>query len=855
MRTLSRRPGLPLLPALLILAAALLQPRPLHAQVPGYEEGIVEVGVERLAPLTVLVLVDSAGAVLLPLREVAAHLGLTLDRRGDVIAVPATSGGSNQLDLAAQTMRVSDVAHSLTPAEIVVLGDEIYLRLEPLGRLIEAQVQFNPTRLSVAFRRTTPFPAQQRVLAEQRRAVLLAIQRQNEQLSMRDTVRYAPVTGAGVLDWELSTIGNDPLRLTTLRTQAGVALLGGDLNGGATWEAGRDAEGVRDVSLRYHRVFPRARELTQVAAGDILTTGLYARFIEGIELSNKPVQRSYDLGAVLVRPDLPPGWDYEVFQGARLLGFSEAGADDAVSIPLNTGTTPVEVRMYGPAGQEVTSTLLYQTPVSILARRALEYVAGAGRCAAGSCERYAHADVRYGATSLITVGGGLELMEDSTHDALRPYLVSSFSTGTLLTGEVTLMPGAQYAASLAAFPRAGSTAQLRFNVARPGFTGPSLVGDGVSRWDAELSWDERAHVPLRAFGQMRFGASAIGSGDAIQYWRVTAAGGFNRGYVEARYDHDRTARHPHTISARAAVLTPLRMRGREYRPMLNSTLGVGDVGVRLLDLSASISPDTRSVVTAGVLWTRERDASFTVSYTARIGALRAVARVVAGNGTGSSALSVGSSAVLSDERLELQPGPRLGYAGISGRVFVDRDGDGVFSSGDDVVPNARLVVGTLHVEADDAGRYRLWGLQPYVAIGVAVDSTRTPDPSWTTALPELLVRPVPNTARPFDVPLIQTRELIGSITADPDVASTGGLTLLITNTATGDSISAITFSDGQFYVSRIRPGSYRLTVAPSSLAALDADSSPTALEFTVPPAADDIVLELSPLHLRRRQSP
>lgn len=854
-REKARRPGHPLRPALLLAALALAggSTRAAAQQVPGYEEGIVEVVAERLAPLTVLVFVDSAGGILLPVEQVAAHLGLTVTRSGTSLTLPRTAGGVSRIDVATRTLHLTDGTHALTPAELIVTDDEVFLRLDPLALLIEAEARFDRARLSVQLTRTVPFPAQQRIVAEQRRAMLLAIQRQSAERTARDSVGYRAVTGAGVVDWELSTLGTDPLRLTTLRTQGGIAFLGGDLNGGATWEVGRDHVGASELALRYHRVFPRARQLTQVSAGDILTKGLYARFIEGIEFTNRPVRRSYELGSVVVRPDLPPGWEYEVFQGSRLLGFSESGVNEAVAIPLHTGTTPVEVRMIGPAGQEVTSTLLYQTPVSILPRRALEYVAGAGRCAGRQCVRYAHADLRYGATSLVTLGAGAELMTDSVRDALRPYLVSSFSTGTLLTGEVTVMPGAQLSATLSAYPRHGSTAHLRTNISGAGFGTISILPSGNSRWDVESTWQERLEVPFRAFTQLRFGASVAGLGNAVQYWRMNASGGFSRGYTELRYDHDRLADHPHLLSARLAIMTPLRIRNRTYRPVINATLGAGDVGFRLVDLSTSLAPDARSVITGGAQWTRERGAAFTLSYSARFGPLRAVARAVSNNRAGSSSLTVGSSAIFDNRGfVELQTGPRTGYAGLQGTVFVDRDGNGAFTSGDDVVPNARIVVGSVQVEADSLGRYRLWGLQPYGVVAVAVDSTRTPDPSWTTSAAELLVRPVPNTARRFDVPLIQTSELIGAITADDDVTTVGGLTLTITNTRSGDVLTALTFSDGQFYVSRVRPGSYRLAVAQSSLDALGAIADPPHLDFTIPAAGSEIVVELPGMHLRKR---
>src|SRR5690606_34782817 len=107
---------------------------------------------------------------------------------------------------------------------------------------------------------------------------------------------YAPVSGAGIIDWNISTNGLDPTDLTTLRLHTGAALLGGDIGAGAVFEAGSDAsDHFRDATLRYHRVFPQSRYVSQFSAGDVITTGLFGRFVRGVELSNRPFLRSTEL--------------------------------------------------------------------------------------------------------------------------------------------------------------------------------------------------------------------------------------------------------------------------------------------------------------------------------------------------------------------------------------------------------------------------------------------------------------------------------------------------------------------------------------------------------------------------------
>src|SRR5690606_33043050 len=199
---------------------------------------------------------------------------------------------------------------------------------------------------------------------------------------------------------------------------------------------------------------------------------------------------------------------------------------------------------------------------------------------------------------------------------------------------------------------------------------------------------------------------------------------------------------------------------------------------------------------------------------------------------------------------------RTGYGGIHGTVFVDNDGDGAFSPGDTTVPDIHILAAGHRAVTDSAGRFRIWNLQPYQPIAVSIDSTRTPDPSWTTVLPRIGVRPAPSRSIPTDIRLVRTRELVGSITAAPDGPTVAGITIMIRaldpERAGEDVVTTTTFSDGFFYISRLRPGRYRLEVSPASLNVLGAIADPASMEFVIPDEGSEPLVELPPIRITRR---
>jgi hypothetical protein len=103
-----------------------------------------------------------------------------------------------------------------------------------------------------------------------------------------------------------------------------------------------------------------------------------------------------------------------------------------------------------------------------------------------------------------------------------------------------------------------------------------------------------------------------------------------------------------------------------------------------------------------------------------------------------------------------------------------------------------------------------------------------------------------------DFPLVRTRELAGQLLADSTVATVGGVTLFLTPASGGASQKIVTFSDGSFYLSRVRPGRYELTVSASALDVLHADASPATQSLQMTVSADEPVFTTVPIRLRGR---
>src|SRR3989449_6826413 len=82
----------------------------------------------------------------------------------------------------------------------------------------------------------------------------------------------------------------------------------------------------------------------------------------------------------------------------------------------------------------------------------------------------------------------------------------------------------------------------------------------------------------------------------------------------------------------------------------------------------------------------------------------------------------------SNGQLTYAPGPSLERAGLTGRVFLDENGNGRWDVGESAVPGVRVLVGTSEARSDSSGWFRVWDLVPFEPVSVTVDSLSIESP-------------------------------------------------------------------------------------------------------------------------------
>ena len=122
-------------------------------------------------------------------------------------------------------------------------------------------------------------------------------------------------------------------------------------------------------------------------------------------------------------------------------------------------------------------------------------------------------------------------------------------------------------------------------------------------------------------------------------------------------------------------------------------------------------------------------------------------------------------------------------------------------------------------------------------------------PLWRPAYNSVSVETGPNRFRSVDIPIVPAGVIEGRVvrqTVDSTLPMPG-MRLVLRRHGSGQTVQLATFSDGGFYLIGVKPGTYELSVDPTTLARLELSSSP--VEFSMPSSPDGATVDGLELHL------
>jgi hypothetical protein len=839
-----------------LLLAALVAPSAAHAQsadTTGLEPVIIELSVGRYGSRTIPAY-RSSGDALLPVLQLA--------ELADLRAAPLSGGGIALtldperhpvvLDPTRWEIRGLDATLELTPADRILKPDDQYLSTRVLSRLLGVTFAVNWSELNVGLLDADSLPVGRRIARERAHALFRAGGRDGGADLALDPERIR--WDGMVLDYSLLAPSQDLLGTGAWSAGLGANLLGGSLQSRLA-SAGPPRDGDVRVDASWTGVWRKSRYLTQLRLGDGLATGPRPRTVRGLTLSNAPFLRSSLFGDIGFEGGLGPGWEIEAYRGGRLIALDSADATGRFSLdlPVEYGENAMDFVAYGPFGEVRRFNRNYRVSGDVIPDRKVEYGLALGACRTEACQASANLDLRYGISRRWTVRAGVDqFWRDSLSGLFHPYLGIGGSLGDNWGAELEAVASAVVRGALRYEPSQDLRVTTEYHDFASGTEAPLLTPVGRrSQWTTEV-----LARPLRD----RDDVYLEGSVDRISASSGnTTSGRIGLSMYAARFRIAPAIRHvrfnglPGVESRETfASLNTFSLPFPELGPVLGrvttrTVLEVnGDGNLSLAGGYFARELAQHLQVEAGATWSRGLGTLLSLFLSTQLPSLRATTTMTAPPQGDPVVSQYVQGSVLYDpagRQVAFAAGPSLERAGISGRVFLDGNGDGRWQPGEQTIDGVRVRAGFVTALSDSSGRYRIWDLPAFEPVLVAVDSSTLASPLWRPAYNSVSVETGPNRFRTLDIPIVPAGVIEGRVVRQTVDSTVGvaGLRLLLRRYGSGQTEQLVTFSDGGFYLLGVKPGSYELSVDPAVLARLGQSASP--IGFTVPSLPDGATVE------------
>lgn len=330
-------------------------------------------------------------------------------------------------------------AYSINPDNFIKTPTNLFLKSSEFGNVFGLNCDFNFRSLTVTVKTEQELPAVRELRQETMRK---NISRMKGEIAA-DTVigKRFIVFRPGVFDWAVYTAqkvndGND----TRANFGIGTTLLGGEANVALNLNTYTTfSEKQQYYQWRY--VNNDLSALKQVALGKIQTRSISSIFnpVIGMQISNSSTIVRKAFGSYTISNVTQPNWVVELYVNNNLIDYTKADGTGHFSfnVPLFYGNSNVKLRYYGPYGEQQVHEENVAVPLNFIPPKKLEYTMSGGIVEDDSASKFGRADLNYGLSKHISVGGGMEYLSSIQSTPAMPFINMSARIGSsvLLSSE------------------------------------------------------------------------------------------------------------------------------------------------------------------------------------------------------------------------------------------------------------------------------------------------------------------------------------------------------------------------------------------------------------------------------------
>ncbi|PCH70507.1 MAG: hypothetical protein COC06_04505 [Bacteroidales bacterium] len=336
-------------------------------------------------------------------------------------------------------IKYQDKRFDLKPADLIRTASNLYLNIDYFGKIFALNCRFSFRSLSVKMKTELELPIIHLLRME-------AIRKNRASLKGEispDTIikRDYPLFKLGMADW--SIVANQELQgasSESLTLAIGSMIAGGEANLRLNYTPNSNFS-LSKQYYQWHFVNNNLKILKQVRAGKIFrqSVSTITAPVVGVQLTNTPTTQGRSFGSYTLSDFTEPNWLVELYVNNRMVDYMRADASGFYSfeVPLLYGNTELNLRFYGPWGEERSKEETISIPLNFLPQNEFQYSLQAGMIEDGEQSQFTRAKFNYGVSRSFTFGGGVEYLSSQASGGSIPFANMSLrlGSGLLFSGE------------------------------------------------------------------------------------------------------------------------------------------------------------------------------------------------------------------------------------------------------------------------------------------------------------------------------------------------------------------------------------------------------------------------------------
>jgi cell division septation protein DedD len=718
----------------------------------------------------------------------------------------------------------------------------LYMKSDLFDEIFGLEIAFNFRTLSATLESRQELPLIREMRLEEMRRNLSNLR--GEFTADTTIDRTYPLFKTGMADW--SAVVTEEINGSAtgrFNLSLGAMIAGGEATASLNYNT-RDPLSEKQQYYHWRFVNNDFSPLRQVAAGKIRTGTISTLYnpVVGIQLTNTPTTYRRSYGTYNLSDRTEPGWVVELYINNVLVDYVTADASGffTFEVPLVYGNTNVNLKFYGPWGEERTREQNITIPYNYLPVNTLEYTVSAGVVEDSEWSRFSRAAVNYGVSRRLTIGGGVEYLSSLSNPVIPFASASASITNNLLlsaeyahgvktTGNLSFRLPASLQLDLKYTLYDREQEAISFNyleerkatLSLPVRVGKFSSYQRLSLYQIILPNSEYTTGEWLFSGRL-FGVNTnlttyaiiIGDTDPTIYSNLAAAFRLPAGFTlmpQLQYSFTGSEFLSGKVKVEKRIMNHTYMNF-SWEQNNNTGINLFELGVRF---------DFSFAQTGASVWRSGKQTTMTQ-----------YAR-------GSLIHDAGTGWLGADNRTN------VGRGGITVIPFIDMNNNGVKEKGEPAAYglNMRTSGGrVLRNESDTT--IRIVGLEPYTTCFIELDNGGFDNVAWRLPFKSISVEADPNIMKSIWVPVTIAGEASGTVTAERGGIVEGMERILVEfRDMEGNRITRVlTEYDGYYSFFGLNPGNYTVAIDSAQLAALEMVAEPASIPFAIKADIDgDIV--------------